>query len=76
MHMTATTIWESEMHRQDLLAMARRQKAAPSREQERATPAVKRAARYARALVASMATIAIGLSTTWRPPRESRPGAP
>src|SRR5689334_13379959 len=64
MHVTAATIWESEMHRQDLLAMARWQKTARARERERATPTVKRAARYARAVIASLATIAIGLSTT------------
>jgi hypothetical protein len=62
MHVTTTTIWESEMHRQDLLATARQQKVAPACEKERAMPTVKRVAGYARAVIASLATIAIGLT--------------
>lgn len=63
MHVTTTTIWESQMHRQDLLAIARQQKSAPSREKECEVLTVRIAARHARALITSLVAIAIGLRT-------------
>jgi hypothetical protein len=72
MHVTSTTIWESELRRQDLLATASQQRRAiaaaaqgvstlPSTHgQPIAT--LKNAAQYTRFLLTSLATIAFGMN--------------
>jgi hypothetical protein len=72
MHVTTTTIWESELHRQDLLILARQQQRANSALVEKSSdsslalglsvPALKIAARYTRYLLISLAAVAFGPS--------------
>jgi hypothetical protein len=72
MHVTTTTIWESELHRQDLLTMAGQQRRAiaataqgvstrPSA-QGQSIATLKIAARYTRYLLTSLASVAIGMN--------------